>query len=228
LINQPFHIAADGFWGVWRGIAVTEEELMKDDHSSGLTIVGGRPDDDGQAASAISPGLRALLERLAEKPQLARDLVLDPAAALAAEKLTLAPAELAMLRHLDVEDFAQTRSMTRGVSRGAMAKRVSSEVTEERRRRLAAQLELVAPFVGEPGFYIGERTRGIRPQSIYPTPFAVGEALLRTSEDFRAAFLADSQKAILTWPNLPLSDEERRMLLIEPVIRRLEHVARNV
>jgi hypothetical protein len=201
---------------------------MKDDHSSGLTIVGGRPDDEGQAASAISPGLRALLERLAERPQLARDLVLDPVAALATERLTLAPAELAMLQHLDVEDVAQTRSMTRGVSRGAVPKRVPAAVEEETRRRLAAQLELVAPFVGDPDFYIGERTRGIRPQSIYPTPYAVGEALLRTSEDFRTAFLADSRKAILTWPDLPLSDKERQMLLFEPVTRRLEQVARNV
>ena len=201
---------------------------MNDDHSSGLTIVGGRPDDEGQAASAISPGLKALLERLAEKPQLARDLVSDPTAALATEKLTLAPAELAMLRHLDVEDLEQTRAMTRGASRGAMAKGVPSDVKEETRRRLAAQLELVAPFVGHPDFYMGERTRGIRPQSIYPTPFAVGEALLRTSKDFRTAFLADSRKAILTWPDLPLSDEQRRMLLVEPVSRRLEQVARNV
>jgi len=200
---------------------------MNDSDSSGLTIVGGRPDDEGQAASAISPGLKALLRRLAENPRLARDLVLDPAAALAAEKLTLAPAELAMLHHLNVEDFEQTWAMTRGASRGAMPKGVPSDVEEETRRRLAAQLELVAPFVGDTDFYMGERTRGIRPQSIYPTPFAVCEALLRTSEDFRTAFLADSRKAALTWPDLPLSDEERRMLLAESVSRRLEQVARN-
>ena len=201
---------------------------MSDYGSSGLTIVGGRPDDEGQAASAISPGLEVLLKRLVEKPQLAQDLVFDPAAALAAEKLTLAPAELAMLHHLDVEDLEQARTMTRGVTRGAMAKGVPSDVKEEARRRLAAQLELVAPFVGDPDFYMGERTRGIRPQSIYPTPFAVGEALLRTSQDFRTAFLDDSRKAILTWPDLPLSDEERRMLLAEPISRRLEQVARHV
>jgi hypothetical protein len=82
--------------------------------------------------------------------------------------------------------------------------------------------------VGDPDFYIGERTRGIRPQSIYPTPFAVGEALLRTSKDFCAAFLADPRQAILTWPDLPLADEERHRLLAEPIIRRLEHVARHV
>ena len=202
---------------------------MNDYGSSGLTIVGGRPDDEGQAASAISPGLAALLKRLAENPQLARDLVFDPAAALANQELTLAPAELAMLHHLDVEDLEQTRSMTRGVSRDAMAKGTPSvAVEEETRRRLAAQLELVAPFVSDPDFYMGERTRGIRPQSIYPTPFAVGEALLRTSEDFCTAFLEDSRKAILTWPDLPLSDEERQMLLAEPVTRRLEEVARHV
>jgi hypothetical protein len=146
---------------------------MNNYHSSGLTIVGGRPDDEGQVASVISPGFKALLKRLAEKPQLARDLVFDPEAALAAEKLTLAPAELAMLHYLDVEDLEQTRAMTREASRGAMAKGVPSDVEEETRRRLAAQLELVAPFVGDPDFYMGERTRGIRPQSIYPTPFAV-------------------------------------------------------
>jgi hypothetical protein len=168
-----------------------------------------------------------LLERLAERPELARDLVFDPEAALAAENLTLTPAETAMLHHLDVDDLAQVRSMTRGAMRGTMAVPTKPEPDEETRRRLAAQLELVAPFVGDAGFYMGERTRGIRPQSIYPTPFAVGEALLRTSEDFCAAFLADPRQAILTWPDLPLSDEERRMLLAEPIIRRLEHVARN-
>ena len=201
---------------------------MNDDQPSGLTIVGGRPDDEGQVASAISSGFKTLLNRLAEKPQLAYDLVSDPEAVLAAEELTLAPTELAMLHHLDVEDLRQTRGMTRGVTRGGMApKGVPSDVAEETRRRRAAQLELVAPFVGEPDFYMGERTRGIRPLSIYPTPFAVGEALLRTSEDFRAALLADSRKAILTWPDLPLSDDERQILLAEPVRRRLEHVARN-
>jgi hypothetical protein len=74
---------------------------------------------------------------------------------------------------------------------------------------------------------MGERTRGIRPQSIYPTPFAVAEALMRTSKDFRAAFLADSQQAILTRPDLPLSDEERQMLLPQAIRERLEQVARN-
>ena len=200
---------------------------MNKGRSSGLTIVGGRPDEEEQGASAVSPGLGALLKRLAERPELARDLVFDPAAALAAEDLTLAPAELAMLQHLDVEDLEQTRSMTRGALRGTMAVGVEPDVEEETRRRLAAQLELVAPFVGDADFYIGERTRGIRPQSIYPTPFAVGEAMLRTSDDFCAAFLADPRQAILTWPDLPLSDEERHRLLAEPIIRRLEHVARN-
>lgn len=92
-----------------------------DDHDSpSLTIVGGRPNEEGKEPSAISPGLQALLQRLAENPSLARDLV--------------------------------------------------------------------APFAGDPDFYMGERTRGIRPLSIYPTPFAVTGALLRTSEDFRTAF----------------------------------------
>jgi hypothetical protein len=109
-----------------------------------------------------------------------------------------------------------------------MAKGGPPEANEETRRRLAAQLELVAPFAGDPDFYMGERTRGIRPQSIYPTPFAVGEALLRTSDDFRAAFLADARQAVLTWPDLPLTDEERRALLIEPILQRLEQVARHV
>jgi hypothetical protein len=201
---------------------------MDEDHSSDLTIVGGRPDDEGQRASAISPGLRILLNRLAEEPQLARNLVFDLTATLAKEELTLAPAELAMLRHLDEEDLGQTRPMTRGVSRSTREKEMPSDVDEETRRRLAAQLELVAPFVGDPDFYMGERTRGIRPQSIYPTPFAVVEALIRTSEDFRTAFLADSRSAILTRPDLPLNDEERQMLLAGSIGRRLEQVARNV
>ena len=118
--------------------------------------------------------------------------------------------------------------MTRGALLGPTANGVPSDVDEETRRRLAAQLELVAPFVGDSDFYMGERTRGIRPQSIYPTPFAVGEALLRTSKAFRTAFLANRRMAILTWSDLPLSDEERRMLLAESVMQRLAQVARNV
>jgi hypothetical protein len=206
---------------------VGEEELMDEDRYSDLTIVGGRPNEKGQGASTVSPGLDALLKRLAKRPELARDLVFDAEAALAAENLTLTPAELAMLHHLDVADLEQTRTMSRGVMRGAREIEIEPDTDEETRRRLAAQLELVAPFVGDTGFYMGERTRGIRPQSIYPTPFAVGEALLRTSEDFCVAFLADPRQAVLTWPDLPLSDEERHMLLAKPIIRRLEHVAQN-
>ena len=51
---------------------------MKKGYSSGLTIVGGRPDEEGQNASAVSPGLETLLKRLAERPELARGLVFDP------------------------------------------------------------------------------------------------------------------------------------------------------
>ena len=202
--------------------------LMSEHDSSGLTIVGGQPNENGKEPSGISPGLQALLQRLAENPSLARDLVADPEGTLAAEGLTLTPTELAMLHHLDVEDLGQSRAITRGATRSAMpTKGMPSDVEEETRRRRAAQLELVAPFAGDPDFYMGERTRGIRPLSIYPTPFAVAEALLRTSEDFRTAFLADSQQAILTRPDLPLSDEERQMLLSQAVRERLEQVARN-
>jgi hypothetical protein len=202
---------------------------MSGHDSSGLTIVGGRPDEERKEPSAISPGLRALLQRLAENPSLARDLVTNPEGTLAVEGLTLTPTELAMLHHLDVEDLGQTRAITRGATRSAMpTKGMPLDVEEETRRRLAAQLELVAPFAGDPDFYMGERTRGIRPLSIYPTPFAVAEALLRTSEDFRTAFLANSQQAILTWPDLPLGDEERQALLSESVRKRLEQVARNI
>jgi hypothetical protein len=173
--------------------------------------------------------LQVLLQRLAENPSLGRDLVANPEAMLAAEGLTLTSAELAMLHYLDVEDLGQTRAMTRGATRSAIpTKGMPSHVEEETRHRLAAQLELVAPFAGDPDFYMGERTRGIRPLSIYPTPFAVAEALLRTSEDFRTAFLADSRQAILTRPDLPLSDGERQALLSESVRERLEQVARNV
>ncbi|NIO70567.1 MAG: hypothetical protein GTN71_16445 [Anaerolineae bacterium] len=201
---------------------------MSEHDPSGLTIVGGRPNENSKESSAISPGLQALLQRLAKKPSLARDLVTSPEGTLAAEGLTLTPTELAMLHHLDVEDLGQPRAITRGAMHSAMpAKGMLPDTDEETRRRLAAQLELVAPFVGDPDFYMGERTRGIRPQSIYPTPFAVAEALLRTSEDFRAAFLADSQQAILTRPDLPLSDEERQMLLPQAIRERLEQVARN-
>jgi hypothetical protein len=201
---------------------------MSDYDSPSLSIVGGRPDEGEKEPSGISPGLQALLHRLAENPSLAHDLVADPEETLAAEGLILTPIELAMLRHLDVGDLGQTRDMTRRATCGAMpTKGMPSEVEEETRRRLAAQLELVAPFAGDPDFYMGERTRGIRPQSIYPTPFAVAEALLRTSQDFRTAFLADSQQAILTRPDLPLNDMERQALLSEAVRSRLEQVARH-
>ncbi len=43
--------------------------------SSGLTIVGGRPNEERNEPSAISPGLQILLQRLAENSSLARDLV---------------------------------------------------------------------------------------------------------------------------------------------------------
>jgi hypothetical protein len=201
---------------------------MSGHDSSGLTIVGGRPNEEGKEPSGISPGLQALLQRLAEKPSLAHDLVANPEKTLNAEGLTLTPTELAMLHHLEVEDLGQPRAITRGATRSAVpTKGMSADVEAETRHRLAAQLELVTPFVGDPDFYMGERTRGIRPLSIYPTPFAVAEALLRTSEDFRTAFLADSRQAILTQPDLPLSDEERQMLLSESVRKHLERVARN-
>ena len=47
---------------------------MNGHDSSGLTIIGGRPNEEGKEPSGISPGLRALLQRLAEDPSLARDL----------------------------------------------------------------------------------------------------------------------------------------------------------
>lgn len=202
---------------------------MKDREASGLTVVGGRPTDDRPISPAISPGLQSLLRRLAETPQLAHELVMNPEKTLAAEGLTLTPTELAMLHHLDAQDLRQTGAMTRGGANSLEpTEGMRPSVEEGERRRLAAQLELVAPFVGNPGFYMGEATRGIRPLSIYPTPFAVAEALLRTNEEFRAAFLDSPLSAIQDWPDLPLSDEERHMLLPEPVRRRLEWVAQNV
>ena len=204
---------------------------MEDHRDSGLTVVGGRPNDEGPATSGMSSGFQTLLQRLAANPTLARDLVADPEAFLASEGLELAPAELAMLRYLDAEDLEQTRSMPRGATRsrspGHAGARSPSDARELARRRTAAQLEMVAPFVGDHDFYMGERTRGIRPQSLYPTPFAVAEALLRTNEAFRAAFLADPRDAILTWPDLPLGGSEREVLLAESVQRRLERVARD-
>jgi hypothetical protein len=56
----------------------------------------------------------------------------------------------------------------------------------------------------------------------------VAEALLRTNEDFLAAYLTDPEEAILTWSDLPLSDEERHSLLAQPILERLLHVARNL
>ena len=86
----------------------------------------------------------------------------------------------------------------------------------------------MAPFASDPDFYLYDGTRGIRPQSIYPSPFAVAEALIRTSQEFREAFLQDWRQAVLTWPDLPLDRQEREALLWEPICKRLEWVARNV
>jgi hypothetical protein len=179
----------------------------------------------------ISQGLRDLLERLALNPSLARDLVADPEGTLAAEGLTVTGTELSMLRALDVEDLEQTRAMPRGGMRRSSPERGIAKGTtgeEDTRRRLAAQLELVAPFMGDADFYMGERTRGIRPQSIYPTPFAVTQALICAQEEFRIAFLDNPDEAVLTWPDLPLTDEQRRMVLIPAVMRRLKQLARDV
>ena len=195
--------------------------------SSGLTIVGGRPNEEGRDSSAISSGLQALLRQLAENPSLAHDLVADPEGTLAAEGLTLMPTELAMLHQLDTGDLEQAkefRPMAKGIP---MMMAMEEPEDEETRHRLAAQLELVAPFVAETG-YMDAVTKGIRPMSIYPTPFAVAEALLRTSEDFLAAYLTDPEEAILTWSDLPLSDQERRALLAQPILERLLHVAHNL
>ncbi len=200
---------------------------MKDRHDSGLTVVGGRPNDEDPAASGMSPGFETLLERLARNPKLARDLVADPEATLASEGLELSPAELAMLKHLEAEDLEQARSTPRRAMRTRAAGRSPSDAKKAARRRAADQLETVAPIVNDHDFYMRERTRGIRPQSLYPTPFAVAEMLLRTNEEFRAAFLADPENTILTWPGLPLGESERRVLLVESVLGRLERVARN-
>jgi hypothetical protein len=202
---------------------------MNGHDSSGLTIVGGRPSEEGKEPSGVSLGLQALLQRLTEKPPLARDLVTNPEGTLAAEGLTLTPTELAMLRHLDAEDLAQAKGiepMAKGVTLGMSVEELEDSEEDEMRRRLADQLELVAPFVTETS-YMGEVTLGIRPMSIFPTPFAVAEALLRTSEDFLAAYLADPEEAIITWPELPLSDKERHSLLVQPILERLSRVARN-
>jgi hypothetical protein len=51
---------------------------MNNQDSSGLTIVGGRPNEERQGLSAISPGLQTLLQLLAENSPLARDLVANP------------------------------------------------------------------------------------------------------------------------------------------------------
>jgi len=207
---------------------------MSGHDSSGLTIVGGRPNEEGKEPSGISPGLQAVLQRLAENPSLARELVANPEGTLAAEGLTLTPTELAMLHHLDAEDLAQAKGIepmakgvTLGMSVGMSVEEPEDSEEDEMRRRLADQLELVAPFVTETS-YMGEVTLGIRPMSIFPTPFAVAEALLRTSKDFCAAYLADPEEAILTWSDLPLNDQERHSLLAQPILERLSHVAHNL
>jgi len=70
-------------WDNYGGYAVMSER-----DSSSLTIVGGRPNKEGKEPSGISPGLQALLQRLAENPSLAHDLVADPEGTLVAEGLT--------------------------------------------------------------------------------------------------------------------------------------------
>ncbi len=138
-----------------------------------------------------------------------------------------------MLHHLDAEDLAQAKGIeprakgvTLGMSVGMSVEEPENSEEDEVRRRLADQLELVAPFVTETS-YMGEVTLGIRPMSIFPTPFAVAEALLRTNEDFLAAYLADPEEAILTWSELPLSEKERHSLLVQPLLERLSRVAHN-
>ena len=112
--------------------------------------------------------------------------------------------------------------------RGLMSRaKGQPDSAEQERQRLAKQLELVAPFAGDPDFYMAERTRGIRPQSIYPTPYAVVEALIRTSEDFRAAILEDAQAAIMEWPDLPLNDRERQALRYGVILERVQRVAKD-
>jgi hypothetical protein len=199
---------------------------MSGHDSSGLTIVGGRPNEEGKEPSGISPGLQALLQRLAKNPSLARDLVTNPEGTLAAEGLTLTPTELAMLHHLETRDLEQAKGVEPIAKGVTLSMPMGEPEGKETRQRLAAQLELVAPFVSEPS-YMGEVTLGIRPVSIFPTPFAVVEALLRTNEDFLAAYLANPEEAILTWSELPLSEKERHSLLVQPLLERLSRVARN-
>jgi hypothetical protein len=200
---------------------------MDDGNVFGLTVVGGRPDEQSQSVPGISPGFRDLVGRLAQNPSLARDLVADPEGTLGVEGLTLTATELAMLRDLGTEDLEQARVPTRGLTRGGLGESLAKGVDEDTRRLLAAQLELVAPFMADVDFYMGERTRGIRPQSIYPTPFAVAQAFLSTHEEFRVAFLEDPEAAVLAWPDLPLTEAQRRALLTPALVERLSQLARD-
>jgi len=201
---------------------------MADDKGVPLTVVGGRPAESRrQEAVPGSAGLRLLLRRLAEDPSLANDLAIDPDGTLAAEGLDLTEVERAVLRDLNIRDLEQSRFARVSAVRGPAGEpEISSSILAERQRR-GAQLELVAPYLGDADSYMGDRTRGIRPDSIYPTPYAVAEALIRRSETFRTAFLQDAKQAILSSSELPLSSWERQSLLATPVLERLQHIAQN-
>lgn len=202
---------------------------MSEDNEVSVTVVGGRP-SPGAASEwgSISPGLRLLLERLAEDPSLAHRLVSEPSETLESEGLEVTSTEFDMLSHLGVDDLAQTRSLYRSTERpcGPAATR-AKDVALQERKRWAAKLALVAPFMESAEAYISDGTRGIRPQSIYPTPYAVAEALVRSSEPFREALLEDAEDAILNWAQLPLNDQERQELIHGSVLERLRRVAKH-
>lgn len=191
-----------------------------------LTIVGGRPRKDEARGEGLSRDFAELLDRLAADPALAESLAADLDGTLASQGLSLSPTELAMLKAVPPDTLLWTA--TRPLSRLPEARDEpdeDEEAEQEAWQRRRAQAELVTAVFGVQPVYFDDMTRGIRPDDEGPAPTMVAEALLRSSPVFREAFLADPETAILTWPELPLDEGERRHVLARPLLERLKRAA---
>lgn len=191
-----------------------------------LTIVGGRPRNDEAPEEAASDDFARLLSYLAADPDLAQSLAEDPEGTLASLELDLSPTELAMLQAVPRDNllWAGIRHLSRTPQ--AMDELEDDAAADhEARQRLQAQVELVTAVFGPQPAHFDDMTRGIRPADAGPAPAMVVEALLCSSSAFREAFLANPESALLTWPQLPLDEQERRHVLAPPLLERLKRAA---
>jgi hypothetical protein len=191
-----------------------------------LTIVGGRPRNDEAPEEAASDDFARLLSYLAADPDLAQSLAEDPEGTLASLELDLSPTELAMLQAVPRDNllWAGIRQFSRTPqAMGELEEDAAAD--QEARQRRQAQVELVTAVFGPQPAYFDDMTRGIRPADAGPAPAMVVEALLCSSSAFREAFLANPESALLTWPQLPLDEQERRHVLAPPLLERLKRAA---